>query len=392
MPFTDEDFQELIRLIETHPEWRAELRRLLLTDELLALPGQLAALRQETEERFQQLLTALEQLVAQMTSLAEAQRETESRLAALTARVEALAARLEALAARVEELAEAQRETESRLAALTARVEALTERVEALAAAQQQTEARLEALAEAQRETESRLAALTARVETLAARLDALTERVEELAEAQRETESRLAALTARVEALTERVEALAAAQQQTEARLEALAEAQRETESRLAALTRTVQALVIDVGELKGDSLERRYRERAGAYFARLLRRPRLLPEEELEAVLETAVARGLLSEAEAHDVTWADLLVRGRRRDDDAEVVLVVEVSWGVGPHDVEQAAQRAALLSRAGLPALPVVAGKTITPEAARLAQARQVWQVLDGQMVVPPSDSP
>jgi len=38
MPFTIEDFRDLVRILEEKPEWRAEVRRLILTDELLALP------------------------------------------------------------------------------------------------------------------------------------------------------------------------------------------------------------------------------------------------------------------------------------------------------------------------------------------------------------------
>jgi len=38
MPFTIEDFRDLVRILEEKPEWRAEMRRLILTDELLALP------------------------------------------------------------------------------------------------------------------------------------------------------------------------------------------------------------------------------------------------------------------------------------------------------------------------------------------------------------------
>jgi hypothetical protein len=38
MAFTVEEFQDLIRLLQERPEWRADLRRLVLTDELLALP------------------------------------------------------------------------------------------------------------------------------------------------------------------------------------------------------------------------------------------------------------------------------------------------------------------------------------------------------------------
>ena len=165
------------------------------------------------------------------------------------------------------------------------------------------------------------------------------------------------------------------------------LTEAQRRTEEQVANLTRATQTLTIDVGELKGDNLERRYRERAPAYFARLVRRARALSVEELDSVLEGVLARGELSEAEAEDVALANLVVRGRRREDGAAVYLVVEVSWGVGPHDVERAARRAALLARTGTPALPVVAGKTLTAEAARLVRTMQVWQLTDGQAVSP-----
>jgi hypothetical protein len=52
--------------------------------------------------------------------------------------------------------------------------------------------------------------------------------------------------------------------------------------------------------------------------------------------------------------------VVVRGRRREDGTEIYLGVEVSWGVGLHDVQRAAERAALLARLGTPALPVVGG--------------------------------
>jgi hypothetical protein len=171
--------------------------------------------------------------------------------------------------------------------------------------------------------------------------------------------------------------------------RVTSLIEAQQRLEVQMAELTRVVRTLTDEVGELKGDSLERRYRERAVAYFGRLLRRIRVLSLEELSILLDEAVARGTLSEVEAEAVTWADLVVQGRRREDGTEVALVVEVSWGVGPQDVERAVARAASLTRAGLSALPVVAGHMITREAVELAQRQRVWQVLDGQIVSPQS---
>jgi hypothetical protein len=56
----------------------------------------------------------------------------------------------------------------------------------------------------------------------------------------------------------------------------------------------------------------------------------------------------------------------------------------SWGVGTGDVERAVRRAALLGQTGLHTLPVVAGERITDEAAELARAMRVWQVLDGRV--------
>ena len=76
MPFTVDDFHDLIRLVETRPEWRAELRRLVLTNELLTVPDQLATLRARSEEQFQ--------------ALAEAQQRTDLQLATLTEQVAAL--------------------------------------------------------------------------------------------------------------------------------------------------------------------------------------------------------------------------------------------------------------------------------------------------------------
>jgi hypothetical protein len=58
MPFSVDDFHDLIRLLEAQPEWRAELRRLLLTDELLAIPEHIVELRSDIDRRFQALIEA----------------------------------------------------------------------------------------------------------------------------------------------------------------------------------------------------------------------------------------------------------------------------------------------------------------------------------------------
>ena len=57
MTFAVQDYHDLIRLLDEHPGWRAELRRLVLSDELLALPEivrQLATAQQRTEARVEE--------------------------------------------------------------------------------------------------------------------------------------------------------------------------------------------------------------------------------------------------------------------------------------------------------------------------------------------------
>jgi len=232
MAFTVEDLQDLLRLIDVHPEWRAELRRHVLGGDLIELP---AILRR----------------------IADVQEQTARHLA------------------------------------------------------------------------------------TLAVRMDAL-------AEAEARTEQGLATLAVRVDALTEAIRALADAQGDMR-------------------------------GEFRGALLELRYRGRPGSYLGRLIRRPHLLSDEELDTLLEAAEARGELDEGQSADIIRADAVVRGRRRVDGQEVYLVVEISWGVGTSDVARALRRAELLARTGLTTVAVVAGGRITRDADDLAAAVNVERV-------------
>lgn len=100
MAFQVDDLRDLIELLAEKPEWRAQLRPLILGDEFDRLP-------RIVEE------------------LAEAQRRTE-------ARVEELAHRVEELAGRVEELAEAQQRTEARLQEMGEKIDALTASIKML--------------------------------------------------------------------------------------------------------------------------------------------------------------------------------------------------------------------------------------------------------------------
>src|SRR6185295_3030472 len=67
--------------------WRSELRRLVLTDELLALPVQMAELRVHTEQRFQELAVAQRRTEERVTELASAQRRIEEQVMAVSAQL-----------------------------------------------------------------------------------------------------------------------------------------------------------------------------------------------------------------------------------------------------------------------------------------------------------------
>ena len=228
----------------------------------------------------------------------------------------------------------------------------LRDAVVELAEAQKRTEQRVEELAEAQKRTE---------------------QRVEELAEAQKRTEQRLDHLEAVVADLIE-------AQKRTEQRIEELTEAQKHTEQILQGLIRRVDRMDERLGRLVGESLERRYRERAFAYFGAIMRRIRVVSLQDVLADVEDR-----LTEAEVGELLPLDALIHGRVRQmaQQPEVWLALEVSAVVDRGDVERTRRRAALLRKAGLSAIPVAAGEEITDGARQLAQRENVMLLRDGQ---------
>lgn len=190
--------------------------------------------------------------------------------------------------------------------------------------------------------------------------------------------------LTDELLALPEQIALLRA---DTERRFQELLDAQKHTDEQIAALTKAVQELTADgktykqdIGDLKGELLELRYLARAPAYVGRLIRRAQVLSADQLVDLLENAVEQGTLTEEEKEEILLTDVVVRGRRKEDGQVVYLAIEVSWGVGPYDVERAVHRAILLSKVGVPALPVVAGKSITTYAEELARMKQVQQII------------
>ena len=119
--------QDISRALREHPEWREELRRELLTDELLGLP-----------QRFAEYAVATDR-------------------------------RLDALTESVAELARHAAETDRRLDNIDRRLDALTESVAELTRHAAETDRRLESLAESVRELSEQMKEVTRRLDHIEA-------------------------------------------------------------------------------------------------------------------------------------------------------------------------------------------------------------------------------
>ncbi len=184
---------------------------------------------------------------------------------------------------------------------------------------------------------------------------------------------------------LTASVDRLAEAQDRTEAQVAKLAEAQDRTEAQVFELTKVVQSLVIQgerqgarLDAVLGSTFELQFRDRLTSYLGRLMRRGKLLRNDEVLDAIEQAVEPD-----EADEVLRVDAIASGII--DGIASHVVVEVSATCGADDIDRAARRAGILRKAGLVAVPLVACKVISPELRSYAVSKQVRIWCDGTIL-------
>ncbi|HML96848.1 MAG TPA: hypothetical protein PKD75_00055 [Tepidiformaceae bacterium] len=318
MAFTLTDFTDLVRLLSEHPEWRAQLRPLILGEQVLEIPSRM----DRVEGTLGRVADRLEQVGERMGQLAVRMDQLTGRVDQLTERVDQLAVRMDQLAVRMEQLT-------GRVDQLAERMDQLTERVDQLAVRMEQLTVRVDQLTE--------------RVDQLAKRMDQLTGRVDQLA-------VRMDQLTGRVDQLAEQVDQLTSA-------VRAMVERQDRVDGELA--------------NIRGDLLEARFERNLGNWLREWARRPRKVLVDDL-ALLDEALAGGLVTEDEVRQIAALDFLVQGRDRDTARELFFAVEVSHTVNTESVERAATRAAILRKAGYEARGLVTGHRISETAEALAE--------------------
>jgi len=184
----------------------------------------------------------------------------------------------------------------------------------------------------------------------------------------------------ARFDALETRVDQFSV---QANARFDALDKRTGNLEIGVNKLEFTVSEQQTDIAELKGKSYEREYRDKAAAIFGRYLKRGRDMTHD-LADLLQEAEEVGQITSAEFDQVLAADLLWGGRLRRSEDEVVIVLEASWLAELTDIERARERADILQKIGVIAIPVVAGKTWSEEALSAALTYRVVVATNGRV--------
>ncbi|CUU38210.1 MAG: hypothetical protein K6U12_13200 [Armatimonadetes bacterium] len=136
------------------------------------------------------------------------------------------------------------------------------------------------------------------------------------------------------------------------------------------------------DLASVKGIVLEIDWERRAKSFFGRLLRHVRVYaPGEFYDREIEKRVA---LESSKRDQLLELDYVIQGVRRSDGKEIVLAVEVSWGVGVKDISRARERAAILRECGYLAVPVAIGRAATPKARTLAGREGVVLITDSKV--------
>ncbi|MFM9195475.1 MAG: hypothetical protein ACKOWG_07015 [Planctomycetia bacterium] len=262
--------------------------------------------------------------------------------------------------------------------ALTGVVKEMADAQKDLAEAQKRTEIRIEELADAQKRTE-------VRIEELADAQKRTEVRVEELADAQKRTEVRVEELTDAQKRTEVRIEELTDAQKRTEVRVgklasaqEGLAEAQARTENSVDQLARAQRAMLIRLDKVDGRSLEIDVARRLPAIVGVAFRRCRVIELSELVESIEDRI-----SEAERRDLLQTDVVAKAKR--DSQELHLIVEVSCTADSDDVARALRRAAVLSKAGLPAVGIVACEAIADKTLASAMQEGVRVIVEGKFM-------
>jgi hypothetical protein len=207
-------------------------------------------------------------------------------------------------------------------------------------------------------------------------RIEQTANRALEVAERAQQTSERALQVAIETRQIAERAQQTSERAEQTAERALQVATETREIVNNL---QKRLARVEVDVADLKGMSMELMARKLLPGVLGKLVRKLRVYEPDEFYRVMEEA---DLLSADDLAEVASADAFAHGQLRSNDTPRWFVVEASWGLGIKDVERAAQRAAILTQNGAPAIGTVLGRRITADARKRAQQLGVLVVVNG----------
>ena len=132
------------------------------------------------------------------------------------------------------------------------------------------------------------------------------------------------------------------------------------------------IMVVEVECKDLASSLLESRVRERAPAYFARLLRQIQDFALADLVDRIEKAAEQGRITDEERIDALEAEVVVQGSLKTGE-ERLLVARVMDKLREEDVQRVVRQARSLAKVmDLPVIPAVVGRQIAPEAQQAAQ--------------------
>ena len=325
---------DLIALLRNNKEFREEVRRFVLTDEMFALPDVIRSIDAR--------LGALEETQQRMSALLEHVVDRQDQMAARQDRMES---RLDALEASHAKLLETQQQMAALLEQVMARQDRTDERLEALEASHAKM-----------LETQQRMSAL---LEHVVARQDRTDERLDRL-------DKRVDGLDAKVNALDTKVDALTRRVTNVEAivRGEAF---ERRMYSRL--LPRL--PMEYDITRVHAVSVDPQASVRVPDFRAR-----------DFENNIEALRSRGAITDDDVDNINNTDMVVQSLRRSDRSRLWFAVQATVTIRDDAITRAHAGAESLRKAfGQDVIALTYGRRIADQQRRLADELGVVTLID-----------
>ena len=346
---------DLIALLRNNKEFREEVRRFVLTDELFAIPDVIRSIDARLgalEETQQRMSALLEHVMAMQAQMAERQAQMAERQDRMAERQDRTDERLGALEESHAKMLETQQRITALLEHVVARQDQMAARQDRMAERQDRTDERLDRM-------DKRMDGFDARFDEVDARFDAVDARFDAVDAKFVEVDAKIGAVDGKVDALTRRVSNVEAI-----VRGEAF---ERRMYSRL--LPRL--PMEYDITRVHAVSVDPQASVRVPDFRAR-----------DFENNIEDLRSRGAITDDDVDNINNTDMVVQSLRRADRSRLWFAVQATVTIRDDAITRAHAGAEALRKAfGQEVIALTYGRRIADQQQRLADEMGVVTLID-----------